>query len=236
MGMLVNPFASGKLSYPDEVMLDVPTMYWRHNDTSGTTAADSSGNGRAGTISPTAVSLGATGLLPSEPSTPSMQILGVEDSQPVSIGGATWSNTAQATSEAVINVASLAHNCIILCNESNGAQRYRFYVANTGALVILARIPSTLRTVASAAGAIVPGTTYHVAWTFDGTTLRVFKNGVDIGNAVWSGSLASNTDAVKAGNFGAQSVNECFDGRIQETALYNYALSPARLLAHTNAM
>ena len=50
------------MSYSSEVLTDSPLLYWRFEETSGTSAADSSGNGKTGTYvsSPT---LGATGLI-----------------------------------------------------------------------------------------------------------------------------------------------------------------------------
>jgi hypothetical protein len=38
------------MAYEDEVLADLPLIYWRLDETSGTTAADSSGNGNDGTI------------------------------------------------------------------------------------------------------------------------------------------------------------------------------------------
>jgi VCBS repeat-containing protein len=50
-------------SYYDEVMADSPALYWRLDETNGTTAVDSSGNGYDGTYG-TGVTLGATPLVP----------------------------------------------------------------------------------------------------------------------------------------------------------------------------
>ena len=51
------------MAYADEVLADSPIAYYRLNETSGTTAADSSGYGRNGTYSSTGVTLGSAGLL-----------------------------------------------------------------------------------------------------------------------------------------------------------------------------
>jgi hypothetical protein len=51
-------------SYPSVVAVDTPLAYWRLEEPSGTTAADSSGNSHPGTYTGT-VTLGATGPIPS---------------------------------------------------------------------------------------------------------------------------------------------------------------------------
>ena len=56
-GTLVGP------SYSAAVLVDAPYAYYRLGEASGTTAADSSGNGRHGTYATTNITLGATGLL-----------------------------------------------------------------------------------------------------------------------------------------------------------------------------
>ena len=42
------PAAAGPATYPAAVLANNPYVYYRQNETAGTTAADTSGNGRAG--------------------------------------------------------------------------------------------------------------------------------------------------------------------------------------------
>ena len=46
-GLLLGP--GGGIGYAAEVLADGPSMYWRMGETSGTSAADASGNGKVGT-------------------------------------------------------------------------------------------------------------------------------------------------------------------------------------------
>src|SRR4051812_1108598 len=57
-----NPFAT----YEETVGADAPTAYWRFGETSGTTAADASGNGRAATYARDAERLSRWGALGSD--------------------------------------------------------------------------------------------------------------------------------------------------------------------------
>jgi len=74
--------------------------------------------------------------------------------------------------------------------------------------------------------ALETGIFQHVAGTYDGTAMRLFLNGVEVGNLTVSG-------AVDAGN-GVElgSVGEPLDGALDEAAIYGKALSPAELQQH----
>lgn len=64
------------MSYDTEVLADTPAGYWKLQDTSGTTAVDSSGNGRNGTYNGTVsthYALNQTGIIPSESSSPAVE-------------------------------------------------------------------------------------------------------------------------------------------------------------------
>jgi hypothetical protein len=75
----------------------------------------------------------------------------------------------------------------------------------------------------------------HLAASFDGTTARLYVNGVLAASA--GSAYAPNTSGslrVGAGRTeGAATF--MFPGRIDETAVYNTVLSPARIQAHTQA-
>ena len=79
----------------------------------------------------------------------------------------------------------------------------------------------------------VPGTWYHVAVTFDGTTATVYVNGVASTNDVPTGYVPGTAGPLTVG---VRSDNAFFwQGAADEVALYPAALSPARILAHYQA-
>lgn len=69
---------------------------------------------------------------------------------------------------------------------------------------------------------LTPGTWYHLAGTFDGTTLRVYVDGIEDGSQAAAGSYA----LLENGYIGAGSgVTSAFDGRVDEVAIWTVARS-----------
>ena len=68
--------------------------------------------------------------------------------------------------------------------------------------------------------------------TYDGTTLRLYVNGTQVGSRPVSGSLLTSTGALRIG--GNSIWGEFFQGRIDEIRIYNRALSPSEVLSDMN--
>ena len=60
--LAATPAEAARSAYPDLVLADSPAVYYRLNEASGTTAADSSGNNRTGTYT-AGVTLGTAGAI-----------------------------------------------------------------------------------------------------------------------------------------------------------------------------
>ena len=67
----------------------------------------------------------------------------------------------------------------------------------------------------------------HLAATYDGSTLRLFVNGVQAGSKTVSGSLPASSGALRIG--GNSIWGEYFSGLIDEIRIYNRALTPTEL-------
>lgn len=90
----------------------------------------------------------------------------------------------------------------------------------------------------SPTGAVLLNTWTHVAGTYDGTTIRVFVNGVQVGSLAYAGTIDKNALYVTrigrlADNQGA-SQTRYFNGNIDEIRIWERALSAAELLANKN--
>ena len=72
-------------------------------------------------------------------------------------------------------------------------------------------------------GAAAPNQWTHVAMTYDGTALRLYVNGVQVGTAGAGGSIQTSTTPLWIG--GNQPYGEHFAGTIDEARVYNRALS-----------
>ncbi len=64
---------------------------------------------------------------------------------------------------------------------------------------------------------------FQVVGTYDGTTMRLYKNGLEIGSIAQSGNLKTGTDPVAIGNTPA--TGRQFDGIIDDVRIYDRALS-----------
>jgi PKD repeat protein len=69
----------------------------------------------------------------------------------------------------------------------------------------------------------------------NGTTTRVYKDGVDVTTALGSQTFTNTTSSLLIGAFAAGGPRFFFDGAIDEVAIYNTELSPARITAHRDA-
>lgn len=84
------------------------------------------------------------------------------------------------------------------------------------------------------AGSFTSGVWYHIVATYDGSNLRLYSNGVQIGTAVASAIGAKTSTApMRIGQAGTG--GDFFGGTIDELAIYNVALSGATILAHYQA-
>ncbi|MEL7341389.1 MAG: LamG domain-containing protein, partial [Bacteroidota bacterium] len=74
------------------------------------------------------------------------------------------------------------------------------------------------------------GKWYHVAGTYDGTAVRIFVNGIQVGIANHIGALSQGVYDVRIGQLAFSSGgNRLFDGQIDEVRIWNQALSPATM-------
>jgi len=71
---------------------------------------------------------------------------------------------------------------------------------------------------------VVVGEWHFVSGTWDGTTQRIYKNGIEIVNASNTNTITSNNSSVRIGELPDGS-GELFDGHIDEVRIYNRALS-----------
>lgn len=223
--------------YSAKVLADSPLLYWRFDETSGTVAADSSGNSRPGTIAGAVI--GQPSLLTSYPAGKSMQFDGVTGKQ-VSRAYESWMALTTISVEAIIKpttgfngtartivcrygevTATSGNNWILRLDAGKPA----FYVYVSGAW--RSAVSSTVLTI---------DTTYHLVGTYDGTTVRIYVNGTQVASTAFSGTIAVGTDSLirvgQAGAYSNGSVDERWRGYIDEVAIYSGALSAARVSSH----
>ena len=67
----------------------------------------------------------------------------------------------------------------------------------------------------------------HLAGTYDGSMLRLYRNGVEVARQAQSGPIATSSGVLRIG--GNSLWGEYFMGRIDEVRIYKRALSPSEI-------
>lgn len=128
----------------------------------------------------------------------------------VKSNGTTWANSYNFVSK---------RNQFLLGGAS-GSSSVRFYIYDG---------TSTWRSVNSPAIQNID-TWHHYVGTFDGTTARLYVDGVEVASSAITG-ISTSTAAI---NFGKDS-GDVLNGKIQSVALYKYPLSQSRIEAHATS-
>lgn len=214
-------------SYFNTIMGHTPALYWRLDESSGTTAADASGNGRTGTYNASAVTLGAPSLLTGDANT-AVAMSGT--GHRITRTYASWMagdrtiellmNPSSVTDAAGATVASMAETSGGGTSTSWHLEIYlgQLYMWVAGGY-------------ASGSVPIATSTRYHLAFRVSGTTSTLHVNGVAALSRAAAPSLTADfrvgtrfTDATAP-----------FSGVIDEVSWVPTALTDGQILADAQA-
>jgi len=221
--------------YAAEVIADSPIAYWRLGETSGTTAVDEVGTNDGTYVgSPT---LGATGLLAGESDT--AVDFAPSDSDYVEVADSpAISPTAALTLEAWVEFDALPVTYPrIIAKDDTAGQSYQLLVEASTSKPFFRVKDSTDTTWHGGVfdTALNAGEAYHLVGTFDGTTLRAYVNGTQEATTYsFTGAVNDGATVLRFGRHGNLS-GSYWDGRIDEVAIYDSALSSTRVQAHYDA-
>lgn len=231
---------AGKLSYAQTVLQDAPLIYWRQGDASGTTMTDSSGHARHGSYVNTPT-LGVPGLLTSD----------TDKAVQYAAASSQYGQYPMATGDTAIYQSNVwTIECLFKPTATGQAGKgiisRQFHSGGTGIQFVMGLghnnngtdndMPwvgfydsgNVWRMVASTT-ALTSGSIYHLAGTWDGTTMNLVRNGAVEVTGTPGGSVVWDQGAVYVGvDWGTGYVS----GVIDEVAIYGAALTPARLAAH----
>ena len=214
------------MTYSSEVLADSPAAYYRLGDASGA-MTDSSGNGRNGTYSN--VTLGTTGLLTGDADT-AITINHSEGRGEVT--DAAWMDTGTTlTVEAWIKTSTTGVYQYIVNRDTTG-RLWCLRLTNTGVL----QVEKIVGTFAASTGttALNDGARHHVAFTYDGSNIRLYVDGALEQTTAATGSLDGTailgigSTYAGTGTWGPHR----FIGVMDEVAYYGTTLSGTRIAAH----
>ncbi|HEY2434211.1 MAG TPA: LamG-like jellyroll fold domain-containing protein [Vicinamibacterales bacterium] len=188
------------------------------NDGSGSTALDSSGTGNTATIG--SATWSTAGKFGGALSFSGSARVVVPDSPSLHLSTA-------LTLEAWVNptaVSSAWRDVVYKGNDNYYLEATTDSGGRPGAGVTLA---SSGNSNTYAPAVLSPNTWTHLAETYDGTTVRLYVNGVQVAASSLSGPLASSTSPLEIG--GDSIYGQYFQGLIDEVRVYNVARTPAQI-------
>lgn len=224
------------MTYDSVVAADTPDAWWKLADANGSsTAADSSGNGHAGTA--TSVTFGQSNTAVAGNTSASLNgtssvVTTTYDPTASAVSCECWFNFNGGNGTGATNNPRLVSN-----DQANGGFTFLFSAtAGSGAARLqIFQTSGTGSTTVSASGTIAFGdTTWHQAvFTYDGTTVLLYQDAVQVGSGSLSGSLTSGTNMALGRN--GNSSTGFFNGFLAEVSVYTYKLTAAQVTAHYNA-
>jgi len=208
----------------DEPPPPPPVAAYSFDEGSGSTVSDASGNGNDGIISGTSwTSQGRFGS--------GLVFDGVDDWVTI-LDDPSLDLTTEMTLEAwVYPTVPLSGWSVVIVKERPGGSIY-YLAANSH----LAQ-PATGVFIGGwrnlyGGTSLAPNTWTHLAATYDGTTQRLYINGVEVDNKVQTGEIETSDGPLRIG--GNSIWGEYFPGRIDEIRIYNRALNTSEIQMDMN--
>lgn len=211
--------------YLNTILADAPIGLWRFAEASGSSAADSSGNGLTGTYvaSPT---LGQPGPLNGDSST---AVLLNGSTQWVTVADNILLHTVDIFSiEIWINPTNFSSSMFVFDKGANG---YALFINSSTGLVTFAK--SGIANIVTSTISLVAGVYSHIVLTKNGSAVHLYINGVDVTGSVSNLTLISVSATLFIGE-SSGGIDQVV-GSMADAAVYGYALSAAQALAHYNA-
>jgi hypothetical protein len=215
--------------YSSIILADTPQAYYRLDETSGTSATDSSGNSNTGTYSGAGYTLASPGCLQTDGD---KGVLFTSSSGSISLPTALnangWSGVSSECWVIPTTTGPAAGHFYILFNgPSVGNNGYQWLMNGSPTLEFFVGNGTTGKTI-GVASPFVSGSKFHLVGTYDGANVKMYVNGVMVTSTAFAGGNISNsgTPTIDAAS------TSFFPGTIDEVAIYNYALTQTQVTKH----
>ena len=225
----VSSLPTGTANYAAAVVSNTPYAYWHLNETSGTTAADSSGNGRNGTYAHAI--LGQAG--PQPPSFPGFWATNLAagfngTNSGVSCGtAASLSGATDFSVTAWIKTTATSNGVVIQQRDGSGnGYNGEYGLSVNGTVNFYVSSNAISQFSITPAQAVNDGQWHHLAAVRSGTIGYVYIDGALAGSGAGTERLLNPTAATYLG-YDQRNGNSYFNGTIGDVAIFGQALSAA---------
>lgn len=222
-------------TYRDQVLSDAPWGYWRVGESIGDIASDATGNGHDGTYVG-CVGLGVPGALPTDPDAAARF-----DGASNYVAPLTILNTPTVTVEAWVKITAAPSSNALIAGFVNGLGSGitdKRLIIGSDRAVSWYVWDGAERWAWTSPGAVPLNTWTHIVGTADGTTSRLYVNGVEAMSVPAGPTYAAYTapNVFITGRDSQATANTSYlAGDIDEVAVYTSALSSHRIQAHYTA-
>ncbi len=197
--------------------------HWLMETISGSTIADRSGNGNIGKL------MNGARLITGE----GVKFDGVNDYLNVgklNIAGKAISLSAWFWADNLSNCK--ARDCRIISKATGSAEQSHYFMVSTIKVGSKTRLRFRIKTngktstLIAASGDIVKNQWVHVAAIYDGQTMRLYKDGVEVGSRAKRGSLTTNSKTpIWVGGNPSGATSRPWKGHIGDVRIYSYPLT-----------
>lgn len=202
--------------------------HWAFDENVGTTAADWSGNGYTGSVNGAQWVTGRPGGGGS-----ALQFDGVDDS--VQLGAVDGGGQALTISLWFKADDFGTHDGRLISKSTGTAESNHYWMLSTidssgSKLRFRLKTNGTTTTLIASSGALTAGVWTHVVGVYDGSTMRLYKDGVMVGSAAKTGTVDTNASVSAAiGNQPTGAGSVPFDGAIDDVRIYDQALNDSQI-------
>jgi len=221
-------------AYASAVLADAPLAYYRLND-SGTVAADSGPNRLDATIGSAITTGNASVIQDASSASMGFPATSVSAASQVRASETPQLEPTNALTEEFWVMPRAIGGDVVEYGNDVLYEPYATFFGGDGE--ICAWINTTTKYYGPCSGATLRvGLAYHVAVTYDGTSIRIYINGALESTSPASGNLAGydGTNGLALGG-GYALADGSMNGIVQDVAIYGTALSPDRIVAHYQA-
>lgn len=240
---ILNRAGLASSAYVQEVLADGPVHFWRLGDPADTTSVIDSVGDLHFTGFSESPTFGSTGVVSREPGT--AMLIDGDDEGVYLLNAPPVVSGNPVTVEVVLAVNAATGGALVFTNTNRGTTGFddeivvRFYGTN-GDIEFAVFVGGTGALIDSTNTTLADGSTVHIACVWEtGGALKIYRNGVDVTNgsaSVTPADFAPATfDVLALGNL-PPDATDAYWGAYQMVAVYDQALTAARIAAHAEAV